>query len=169
MKVVLYMAMTVNGMIARENYQEDFLSHENWKVLLKLAKKCGGIIVGRKTYQTVQQWKEYNFDDVKATKIIVSHNSKLKLPQSYLLASSPLKALQKSFQLGFRKVLLVGGSTLNSAFLKRGLINEIIVNIEPYILGRGIPIFAGSGFERRLKLIKVIKLKRGIIQLNYKV
>ncbi|MEK6905606.1 MAG: hypothetical protein AABX24_04350 [Nanoarchaeota archaeon] len=41
MKVVLYMAQTTNGIIARENYYEDFLSHENWKVFLSLVKKIG--------------------------------------------------------------------------------------------------------------------------------
>lgn len=169
MKVILYMAMTVNGLIARENYQEDFLSHENWKVFLKLADKYGCLIMGRKTCQIIQQWKDYNFDKVKATKIIVSHNPKLKLPAGYLMASSSSEALQKASQRGFHRVLLAGGSILNSAFLKERLIDEIIVNIEPYVLGKGIGIFAESNLERKLKLIGIIRLKSGIIQLHYKV
>ena len=32
MKIILYMAQTMNGIIARENYNEDFLSDINWKV-----------------------------------------------------------------------------------------------------------------------------------------
>jgi len=32
MKVMLYMAMSVNGMIARPEGDESFLSHYNWEV-----------------------------------------------------------------------------------------------------------------------------------------
>ena len=51
MKVILYIAQTINGVIARENYDEDFLSDINWKVFVKLTEKIGCFIVGRKTYE----------------------------------------------------------------------------------------------------------------------
>jgi len=71
MKVILYMAQTINGIIARNNYDEDFLSHENWKVFLGLTKEMDCFIVGRKTYEEVKKWKEYNFDKIKAIKDIL--------------------------------------------------------------------------------------------------
>lgn len=168
MHVTLYMAMTVNGIIARENYAEDFLSDEHWKVFVKLAEKAGCIIVGRKTYQKVQQWKEYTFDDVDAVKIIVSHNTKFKTGPDCFCVTSPRKALETAHQLGFRKVLLAGGSILNSSFIKKGLIDEMIINIEPCVLGKGIPLFSNDTFEGKLHLMKITKLKSGIVQLHYK-
>lgn len=168
MKVILYMAQTINGVIARENYDEDFLSHRNWEVFVKLAEDIGCFIVGRKTYEEVKKWGEYNFDSVKAKKIIVSRDKKSKLATGYISTKSPKNALDKASELGFTKVLLTGGGTLNSAFMKAGLVDEIIINIEPFVLGRGIRIFSEETFENKLQLIKVKKLNE-ILQLHYKI
>lgn len=161
------MAQSVNGIVARENYNEDFLSDENWKVFLGLVKETGCFIVGRKTYQEVKKWKEDNFDKVNATKIIVSGETSLKLDKGYILASSPKDALQKASQLGFKKVLLTGGGRLNSAFMKEGLVDELIINLEPCVLGKGVRIFSEGEFESKLKLIETKKLSSGIVQLHY--
>ena len=168
MKVILFMTQTINGIIARKNFKEDFLSDENWKEFLKLIKETNCFIVGRKTYQEVQKWKDFNFDNIKATKIIVSHN-KIKLNPNYILANSPKDAINKAKKLNFKKVILTGGSTLNSSFMKNNLIDEIILNVEPCVLGKGINIFNEDNFENKLKLFKVKKFKSGIVQLYYKI
>ena len=163
------MAQTINGIIARNNYEEDFLSHENWKVFLGLVKDMGCFVVGRKTYEEVKKWKDYNFDKINATKIIISNNPDFKLNREYILATSPEEAIQKASKLGFKKILLTGGGTINSAFMKNGLVDEIIIDIEPFVLGHGIRIFSQGDFESRLKLLNVKKLKSGITQLHYKI
>ncbi|MCX6815936.1 MAG: dihydrofolate reductase family protein [Candidatus Aenigmarchaeota archaeon] len=169
MKVILFMSMSVNGIIAREDGSEDFLSDENWKVFCKLAKQMGCFVIGRKTYETVMRlYKNYNFDDVKAKKIVVSTSSNFS-PAGYTVAKSPKDAIKKAKNVGFKQILLTGGSRLNSSFLKENLVDEIILNIEPAILGKGIKLFAEDAFERRLSLIKTTKLKSGIVQLHYKV
>ncbi len=168
MKVILYMAQTINGVIARGNYKEDFLSHVNWREFVKLAEEIGCFIVGRKTYEEVQKWKEYNFDKVKAQKIIVSRDKKFNISGGYILANSPKDTLDQASKLGFSKVLLTGGGTLNSSFMKAGLVDEIIINIEPFVLGRGIRIFFDETFENKLKLTEVKKLN-GIVQLHYNI
>ena len=43
-----------------------------------------------------------------------------------------LKILQKK---RIKKILLEGGGTINWGFLKRGLVDELIITIAPYILG----------------------------------
>jgi len=165
------MAQTINGIIARENYDEDFLSHINWGEFVKLAEELGCFIIGRKTYDTYQakESEEYNFDNVKSKKIIVSRDKKSKLTGDYISASSPKDALNKASKLGFTKVLLTGGGTLNSTFMKDGLVDEIIINVEPYVLGRGIKIFSEATFENKLRLIEIKKLESGVVQLHYKI
>ena len=142
MKVILYMAQTLNGIVARSNYKEDFLSHENWRVFLDLASDIGCFVVGRKTYEEVKKWKEYNFDEIKAVKIVISNNLGYKLDKGYLLATSPEEAIQKASKLGFRKILLAGGGKINSSFMNNKLVDEIIINVEPHILGKGITVLS---------------------------
>ncbi|MEK6872019.1 MAG: dihydrofolate reductase family protein [Nanoarchaeota archaeon] len=167
MKVILLMACTVNGIIARENFSEDFLLQANFTDFKELAEKVGCFIVGRKTYEEVKKWKT-NFDTITATKIVISRK-KLKIDDDFICVSSPQKSLEKAAQLGFKKIVLTGGSKINSSFMKEHLIDEIILNINPYVLGNGIPLFTNDIFESKLKLMNVKKMHEGIVQLYYKV
>lgn len=170
MNVLLYMAISANGIIARVNNEEDFLSHENWNTLLELTHKTKCMIWGRKTYDIVKTWEKKYIEELKdTTKVIISNDLKLKLEENYLTAFSPREALKKLEDLGFTQVVISGGSTLNSSFAKEGLIDEIIVNIEPVIIGKGIPLFKQEEFDINLKLLAIKKLNDKIIQLHYQV
>jgi len=156
-------------MIAKTDFSENFLSEESWKIWKSLAEKIGCFIVGRKTYELVGRWEGENFNNVRAKKIIISKNKNLKLNPDFILADSPKEALKIASKMGFRTVLVSGGSKTNSSFMKEKLVDELILIIEPYILGKGIRIFAEGKFENKLKLIKIKKFKNRIIQLEYKV
>ncbi|MBI2043004.1 dihydrofolate reductase family protein [Candidatus Pacearchaeota archaeon] len=160
MKVILFMAQSLNGFIADENGNEDFLSDENWYTFKRLAEKIGCFIIGRKTYDVVSKWENYSFEDIDAKMIIVSKSREVQ---------SPKEAIETVKRLGFDKVLLTGGSKLNTSFIEQDLIDEIILNVEPAIIGQGINIFAEGKFEKKLDLIETKKLSEGIIQLHYKV
>ena len=78
-----------------------------------------------------------------------------------------LKILQKK---GMKKILLEGGGTLNWSFLKRGLIDELIITITPYILGGSdsVTLVEGSGFKNlfsmnKLKLKKIQKIGNELV------
>lgn len=164
------MAMSLNGMIASKSGNEDFLSDTNWKSFGELAKKHGCFIIGRKTYEAVQKWPDYNFNDIEASlKIVVSNDKDLKLDPPFLVANSPKDAIEKAIAMNFESAILTGGSTINSAFITENLIDEVMINIEPTIIGNGIPIFAKSDFEKRLSLDEAVRIADDIIQIKYKV
>ena len=78
-----------------------------------------------------------------------------------------LKILQKK---GMKKILLEGGGTLNWSFLKRGLVDELIITITPYILGGSdsVTLVEGSGFKNlfsmnKLKLKKIQKIGNELV------
>lgn len=165
------MAISANGIIATEMGDEEFLSHENWKKFCELAREFGNFVVGRKTYEAVKKWDGgYNFDDlVGVEKVIISQDQNFKLDKGYTLANSPEDALAKLSQKGFKKVLVTGGSNINSAFAKINLLDEIVFNVEPIAVGKGIPVFAPENFELKLKLISSEKSPSGILTLGYNV
>ena len=167
MKVTLYMAMSLNGYIAEENGSEDFLSHENWEKFCSLAQRCGNFIVGRKTYEAVKNWGGgFGFDDLTGIKkVIISQDENYKLSEGYTLALSPEDALSKLQN--FESVLITGGSTINTAFIKANLLDEIIVNIEPAVVGKGIPLFTKSDFHKKLEFVSSETSKNGVLSLKY--
>ena len=75
---------------------------------------------------------------------------------------------------GIKTILLEGGGTLNRSFLKKNLIDEMIIALTPYVLGseNTVSLFEGISFpslktKLPLKLKKVQKSGNEII-LNYK-
>jgi len=49
------------------------------------------------------------------------------------------------------------------------LIDEIYIDVEPRVFGRGIPLFNGNDFDANLKLLETKKLSDNEIQLHYQV
>ena len=164
------MTISLNGIIARENREEDFISYKSWLIWLNAVRENGCVIFGRKTYQNLITWPKRYLKDLQGIKVIViSANSDYQVGSGFELTSSPQEALEKLEKQGFKNVVLTGGSTLNSSFAKLGLIDEVILNVEPVIEGKGIPLFKPENFELKLELIEMKQSKGKTIQLQYKV
>ena len=61
---------------------------------------------------------------------------------------------------GIKTILLEGGGTLNRSFLKKNLIDEMIIALTPYVLGseNTVNLFEGTSFSS-LKMKSPLKLK----------
>ncbi|MBI2405635.1 dihydrofolate reductase [Candidatus Microgenomates bacterium] len=166
MKVVLYMAVTGNGYIAKENDDTSWISKEEWNSYSAIVRRTGNLVIGHRTYDIITKQPEFSeFEKVKI--IIVSHNDFDTLSLNHVAVKTPEEAL--SLLKDFKEVIVAGGSNLNSSFVEKGLIDEIYLDIEPIIFGKGIKLFTGDNFEAKLKLLETRKLTEDIIQLHYKV
>jgi dihydrofolate reductase len=163
------MAISANGIIASKSGSEDFLSHTNWLQFLALLNKVGCFVWGRKTYDAVQSWGGNYLQDLKPFKKVIISQSDLDLKEDFMLAHSPEEALSLLADNGFKEALITGGSTINSEFAKKGLIDEVIFDVNPAILGEGISVFKPSEFELPLQLVDVKKVEDDIVELRYKV
>ena len=93
-------------------------------------------------------------------KIIVAGQKKID-------AKKLLKILQKQ---NIKTILLEGGGTLNWEFIHKGLVDEIIVTIAPYVIGgeNATTLVEGSGFSKianssKLKLQSITRQKNEIV------
>lgn len=165
------MAMSLNGFVADESGSEDFISHANWETFCKLAREKGNFIIGRKTFEAVKNWDAgYGFDDLgDVTRVVLTAAKPDEIGTGYVIASSPQDALEQISGRGMQSALVSGGPTVNTAFIKAGLIDEIIFNVEPVIVGKGKPVFAGGDFLEELRLDSMKKLVDWIIQVRYTV
>ncbi len=166
MKKVLYMAITTNGIIAKSNDDTSWISEKEWDSYGSAVKKAGCLIIGRRTYEILT--KQPEFAEFKDTKIVVvSRKNFSTLSQNHLVAHSPKKALE--LLKDYKEVIIAGGGILNASFFAKDLIDEVYLDIEPLILGKGIKIFADCNAEMKLKLLGTKKISSNEIQLHYKV
>lgn len=71
--------------------------------------------------------------------------------------------------LKYEKLFISGGATINNAFMEKGIVNNIILNYNPFVLNKGIPLFKGNYFENKLKLEKIVREQEDIVQVHYSV
>lgn len=61
----------------------------------------------------------------------------------------------------------MGGSELIHSFEAKGLIDEYIISIIPFLLGEGIRLFGESGTGKGLKMQSARSYASGLVQINY--
>ncbi len=168
MKVILYMAITPNGYIAKENDDTSFVSKADWKRFKTVVEKVCCTIYGRRTFEAIVRDGEFPLDCLNV--IMTSRKIKNKWQDRAIFTNkSPKEVLQMLKQKGFKTAVLAGGGHLNASFMKENLVDEIFLDVEPTILGRGINLFEGENFEAKLKLLSVKKISKNEVQLHYKV
>ena len=163
------MGISVNGYIARENGDSQWTSDEDLKGFYDYSKEVGNLVMGKNTYIEALKYGYFPFPD--ALNVVVSHKQiENKWGDKVLITDKSPREISEILQKkGFDKIFLIGGGKLNSSFAKEGLIDEIYVDVEPLVLGRGIQIFEKFDFESELKLLEVKKLNEDTVQLHYQV
>lgn len=163
------MGISVNGYIAKENGDSEWTSEEDLKGFYKQSKTAGNIIMGKNTYYAASKYGYFPFPD--ALNIVVSHE---KIENKWgdkviITEKSPKEIIAMLEEKGFNDAFIAGGGTLNSSFMKEKFIDEIYLDVEPLVFGKGIKVFADADFEFELKLIEINKLNQNTIQLHYEV
>ena len=169
MKTIIYMGITPNGYIAQEDGNSEFTSEEDVQGFYEHTKSAGNVIMGKNTYLYASKVGLLPFPD--GLNIVISHEE---LENKYgdkvmVVDKTPKEVLKMLEEKGFETAFLAGGGLLNSSFMKEGLIDEIYLDVEPLIFGKGIKVFADADFEYELELIETKKLNENTVQLHYRV
>jgi len=170
-KITVEMACSINGLIAAEDGSEDFLSDRGWEIMLEFLKEYDVLIWGRKTWENILSWGDEYLDDLKNINIIIlskAGNNKKEMP-NVTYCKSIDDCLSVCEKKKYEKLFISGGATINNAFMEKGIVDNIILNYNPFVLNKGIPLFSGNYFENKLKLEKIVKEKEDILQVHYSV
>ncbi len=164
MKIIMMMAMTLDGKIARtDNHFPDWTSKEDKKLFQEISKESGVVIMGDKTFFTFPAPLKDRLNVV----FTLEKNPK-SIKGVKWVDGDPENVLQELEKQGYEKVILGGGAGINTLFLKHKLIDEIFITVEPKIFGGGISLFKGD-FDVNLKLIDIDKINDNSVVLKYKV
>lgn len=162
--VTLIMAVTADGKIAKDKSQlADWTSKEDKKLFVEVSKEFGVIMMGENTFKTFPKPLPGRLNVVFSQDGGENIEGLLKWVQG-----EPETILSELEQLGYAKALLGGGAFLNTLFLKKKLIKEIILTIEPKIFGNGLSLFTEM-CETDLVLLDCQKLNDNTLMLKYKV
>ena len=158
------MAMTADGKIAKDSkHFPDWTSKEDKKLFMEVTKEQGVVIMGESTFLTFPKPLPDRLNVV----FTLEKNPK-EMENVKWVTGEPEQVLDEIQKMGHTTAVLGGGANLNSQFLKKKLIDEIYLTIEPKIFGDGIGLFSGD-FKENLELMGMDMLGEGSVVLKYKV
>ena len=174
MKVIAYIAQSLDGYIAGKNGELDWLEDiENPEKddcgFAEFMSSIDALLIGRNTYEKVASFEVWPYDKfVYVASNSLSHVEKELSEKVKILTGSLPNMLSKLESDGIKKVYIDGGKLIQNA-VELGLLNEITVTTIPIILGDGIPLFGLSGRQTKLKLEKSEVLLNQLVKTKYNV
>lgn len=169
-KVILYIAMSLDGYIAKQDDDISFLSmvdqeDEDYGYKSFIA-TVDAVIMGRRTYDKVLSLGfDFPHSHVDAYIVTRTHRPTIGTIKFYTGSLRELVAKLKS-QPG-KNIFVDGGALVVNELLKENLIDEFYISIIPILLGDGIALFKGGLPETPLKLVSAESFDKGLVQVHY--
>ncbi len=165
MKVILLMAMTLDGKIAKNDHHfPDWTGSEDKQLFVKITRRAGVIIMGSKTFDAIGKPLPERKNIV-----MTRDRSRQSVGTELIFTDQDPAAILKNLEkMGYTEVVLAGGSIINSLFARANLVDEIIITIAPRVFGTGISFFVDE-MDQQLELVTVETLGRDHVLLHYRV
>jgi dihydrofolate reductase len=165
MKVILLMALTVDGKIGKsQDHFPNWTGKADKQMFKNISLKAGAVIMGSKTFDTIGK-------PLPGRKNIVLTRNKERRSEwdNLIFSAKPPSAILEDLESeGYTEVILAGGAKINLLFAREGLIDEIIVTYVPKIFGSGLSLFAES-VSMDLELLELKALCGDAIYAHYRV
>lgn len=171
-KVVLYIAMSLDGYIADRDGGVDWLSGQNQSAdnqdsYSEFIKNVDTVIMGWNTYQQVTtELSPDSWPYAQQKTYVITHRQHKATNNIIFTAQNPGALLDMLQSQPGKDIWICGGAHLVQQLIKADLIDEYYISVIPTLLGSGIPLFTADAPEIKLKLI-CSQNYNGIVKLIY--
>lgn len=165
-KTIAIVAATVDGKIARNDHElVRWTSPEDKEFFRSETKRIGAMILGKRTFDTFPSPLPGRLHVVMTRRLDGLSNTN---PLVRFTDQTPAQILESLGSEGTQEVVIAGGSTIYTLFLKKKLLDELVITIEPKIFGAGVSLFSES-CEHTLVLQSQRMLNANSILLHYSI
>ncbi|NQY42687.1 MAG: dihydrofolate reductase [Legionellales bacterium] len=169
MKIILYIATSLDGFIADENGEVDWLPQPDKNSLdlfgyNSLLNQISTIVMGRKSYQQIIGFGEWAWED-KQTYVFSANNLEIVDPSIQIFQGKPKEFVEKIIEnKENQSIWLLGGARLVESFAAENLIDEVLLTIIPSKIKSGIKLHLPY---ENFRIIDSVDISDGIIQKKY--
>lgn len=169
--LILYIAMSLDGYIAKPNDDLSFLSMVEQEGqdygYAEFVNTVDTVIVGRKTYDKVLSMG-FDFPHADKEAYIITRTPRASIG-SVKFYTGDLKSLVDRLKSESGKnIFCDGGAEIVNELLKNDLIDEFIISVIPILVGSGTRLFNEGRPEQKLELVSAKSFDKGLTQLHYK-
>lgn len=171
-KVVLYIAMSLDGYIADSSRKVDWLNghgseEENVDTYSVFIRDVDTVIMGWNTYhQVMTELSPGEWVYKGLTTYVITHRKLSSTENIKFVQDDPCSVVEKLKSEEGKAIWICGGASIIQPLMQGGLIDEYYISIMPTILGSGIRLFEESQDEIKLKLVRT-QSYNGITELVY--
>lgn len=179
-KIVLFNMVSVDGLFSGPGGSLDWhhVGPEFDEFAAQQLDRADGLLFGRVTFQEMAAYWPTPFavenDPVIAKKMneisktVFSRTlEKVTWQNTCLVRSNSAEEARKLKEQVDKDLLIFGSANLARSLMRDGLIDEFRIMVNPLILGRGTPLFGGSGMRIDLKLMGTRCFENGNVLLSY--
>lgn len=170
-KVCLFIAMSLDGYIAKPDGDISFLSiveqeGEDYGYT-HFSEQTDVVILGRKTYEKILSFDcEFPYGAKKV--YVITHQQQGSDKRVKFYSGDLGTLIDQIKQEDGKNIYVDGGAEIISQLLKLDLIDEMQISVIPILIGDGIPLFGKGIPEQKLHLAGSVSFKKGLVQLHYK-
>ncbi len=170
-KVILYIATSLDGYIAKPNDDLSFLSIVEQEGqdygYADFVKTVDAVIVGRKTYEKVISMG-FDFPHADKNAYIITRTPRPNIGSVKFYTGDLKSLIHRLKSENGKNIFCDGGAEIVNELLKDDLIDEFIISVIPILVGNGTKLFKDGRPEQNLKLVSVKSFEKGLTQLHYK-
>jgi dihydrofolate reductase len=168
MQCSVYIAVSLDGFIARSDGRVDWLSvvgrpGEDYGYR-KFYETVDTLIIGRKTYEMALGFEAWPYIGKRC--IVLTHHPILARHQEEFWNGEPASLVLRLSESGVKRAYVDGGAVIQQ-FLAAGLITDLTLSFVPILLGAGVPLFGKTGGDVALELRASRSFESGLVQSEY--
>lgn len=185
-KLFLFMMVSLDGYIEGEDHDLSWhnVDEEFNDFAIPQTESVGTLLFGRRTYELMRDFwpteEARTTDPVVANlmnttpKIVFSHTLERVEETEYwrnirLVKDNVVEEVKKLKSEGGKDVAVYGSNNLCITLLEEGLLDELRIMVNPIVIGKGTPLFAGIKEKVSLQLTTSRNFKNGNVLLTYSV
>jgi dihydrofolate reductase len=171
-KVIVYIATSLDGYIAKPNDDLSFLSivqkeGEDYGYT-DFIKTVDTVILGRKTYDWVMT-QVTSFPHADKDTYVITRTAKPGIGKTHFYTGNLRELVLKLKREEGKNIFVDGGAIIVNEFLQQCLIDELIISIIPVLVGNGTRLFKDGRPEQHVQFLSAKQFDTGLTQLHYKV
>jgi dihydrofolate reductase len=166
-KIVLNLAVSLDGFIAGKNGEYDWCFTDRDYGMTEFLKQIDAVLLGRKSYELLLEIEADPYPGM--TKYVVSNTLRTGIEGVVILSGNWEVQIREIKQLEGKDIYLFGGTDLTNSLLEIGLVDELQLSVHPLLLGKGKPLFQGFDNRIELNLLGFKEYSTGLVQLFYSV
>ncbi len=170
MMISVFVGASVDGFIARQNGDLDFLPPGGGEPhgYDEFIASVDVLVIGRKTFEKVLTFEAWPYGK---KRVVVLSSRPLDLSPAVggvveQMAGPPAEIVSQLAASGVKHIYVDGGITIQK-FLSAGLVHRLIITRVPVLIGEGIPLFGSLPRDVRLRHVATRHYPSGLVQSEY--